>query len=107
MTPVDSPAVAPADPSASPFYQLIQQIPLQCFEQERFLQAELLGVQVYPEKGILLLGLKMGGTVSPETFKLVSGYLKESLPNVNRVVLDVHYAAGSVGLADYFAAHEK
>ncbi|HJT24967.1 MAG TPA: hypothetical protein VJ873_10335, partial [bacterium] len=107
MTPVESPSVADTDPTASPFYQLLQQIPLQCYEQERFLQSELLGVQVYPEKGILVLRIKMPAAVIPETYANVSRYLKESLPNVNRVVLDVHYIPGALSLAEYLAAHEK
>src|SRR5579883_806060 len=107
MTPVESPSVADTDQTSSPFYQLLQQIPLQCYEQERFLQSELLGVQVYPEKGILVLGIRMAAAVSAETYANVSRYLKESLPNVNRVVLDVHYAPGALSLADYLAAHEK
>ncbi len=107
MTPVESPSAAGTDQTSSPFYQLLQQIPLQCYEQERFLQSELLGVQVYPEKGILVLGIKMAAAVSPETYANVSRYLKESLPNVNRVVLDVHYAPGALNLSDYLAAHEK
>ncbi|SRR5579871_590554 len=107
MTPVESPAAADTDQTSSPFYQLLQQIPLQCYEQERFLQSELLGVQVYPEKGILVLGIRMAAAVTPETYANVSRYLKESLPNVNRVVLDVHYAPGALSLPDYLAAHEK
>jgi DNA polymerase III subunit alpha, Gram-positive type len=107
MTPVESPAHADTDQTSSPFYQLLQQIPLQCFEQERFLQSELLGVQVYPERGFLVLGIRMSGAVSPETYANVSRYLKESLPNVNRVVLDVHYSPAAISLTDYVAAHEK
>ncbi len=107
MTPVESPAHADTDQTSSPFYQLLQQIPLQCFEQERFLQSELLGVQVYPQRGILVLAIRMTGSVSPETYAHVSRYLKESLPNVNRVVLDVHYPPSAIGLSDYLAAHEK
>ncbi len=107
MTPVESPAAADTDQSPSPFYQLLQQIPLQCYEQERFLQSELLGVQVYPEKGILVLGIRMAAPVSAGTYSNVSRYLKENLSNVNRVVLDVHYAPGSIGLSDYLAAHER
>ena len=106
MTPVESPS-ADTDQTSSPFYQLLQQIPLQCYEQERFLQSELLGVQVHPEKGILVLGIKMAAAVSPDTYANVSRYLKESLPNVSRVVLDVHYAPGALSLSDYFGAHEK
>ncbi len=107
MTPVESPAHADTDQTSSPFYQLLQQIPLQCFEQERFLQSELLGVQVYPERGVLVLGIRMAGAISPETYANVSRYLKESLPNVNRVVLDVHYSPATISLSDYIAAHEK
>lgn len=107
MIPVESPSVAGTDHTSSPFYQLLQQIPLQCYEQERFLQSELLGVQVYPEKGILVLGIKMAAAVSPDTYANVSRYLKESLPNVSRVILDAHYAPGTLSLSDYLAAHEK
>ena len=107
MTPVESPAHADTDQASSPFYQLLQQIPLQCFEQERFLQSELLGVQVYPEKGLLVLGLRMAGSVSPETYANVARYLKESFPTVNRVILDVHYPPAVITLYDYVGAHEK
>ncbi len=106
MTPVSSPPTEP-EASTSPFYGLIQQIPLQCFEQERFLQSEILGVQVYPEKSILVLRLKMTAPVPPETYASVSQYLKESLPDVGRVVLDVHYGPSVITPADYIAAHEK
>src|ERR1700690_3478649 len=99
MTPVSTPT-ADNETSSSPFYGLIQQIPLQCFEQERFLQSELLGVQVYPEKSILVLRLKMAASVPPETYALVSQHLKDSLPGVGRVVLDVHYGV-AVAPADY------
>src|ERR1039458_2023220 len=107
MTPVESPAHADTEPTSSPFYQLLQQILLQCHEQEKFLQSELLGVQVYPERGILVLGLKMASPVSPETFANVSRYLKESLPQVTKIVLDVHYPPSTIGLPAYVAAHEK
>src|ERR1039457_3234561 len=106
MTPVSTPT-ADNETSSSPFYGLLQQIPLQCFEQERFLQSEILGVQVYPEKGILVLRLKMSAPVPAETYASVSHYLKESLPGVGRVVLDVHYAPSVVTPAEYMAAHEK
>ncbi len=106
MTPVSTPATD-NETSCSPFYGLLQQIPLQCFEQERFLQSELLGVQVYPERGILVLRLKMASPVPPDTYANVTRYLKESLPGVSRVVLDVHYPASVVTPADYLAAHEK
>src|ERR1039457_1874707 len=106
MTPVSTPT-ADNETSSSPFYGLLQQIPLQCFEQERFLQSEILGVQVYPEKGILVLRLKMAAPVPVETYASVSHYLKESLPGVGRVVLDVHYAPTVVTPAEYVAAHEK
>ena len=106
MTPVSTPT-ADNETSSSPFYGLLQQIPLQCFEQERFLQSEILGVQVYPEKGILVLRLKMAASVPAETYASVSHYLKESLPGVGRVVLDVHYSPSVVTPAEYVAAHEK
>src|SRR5579872_3351266 len=106
MTPVSTPTTD-NETSSSPFYGLLQQIPLQCFEQERFLQSEILGVQVYPEKGILVLRLKMAAPVPSETYANVSHYLKESLPGVGRVVLDVHYAPSVVTPAEYIAAHEK
>ncbi|HUO56604.1 MAG TPA: PolC-type DNA polymerase III [bacterium] len=105
MTPVSTPTAE--NETSSPFYGLLQQIPLQCFEQERFLQSELLGVQVYPERGILVLRLKMAAPVPAETYANVSRYLKESLPGVGRVVLDVHYNPGVVTAADYVATHEK
>ena len=73
MTPVGSPL--PETETSSPFYGLLQQIPLQCFEQERFLQSELLGVQVYPEKGILVLRLHMTAPVPAETYASVSQVL--------------------------------
>jgi DNA polymerase III subunit alpha, Gram-positive type len=107
MTPVSTPTTSDSETATSPFYGLLQQIPLQCFEQERFLQSELLGVQVYPERGILVLRLKMAAPVSPDTYANVTRYLKESLPGVGRVVLDVHYEPSAISLPDYVAAHEK
>lgn len=106
MTPVSSPTTD-SELASSPFYQLLQQIPLQCFEQERFLQSELLGVQIYPERGVLVLRLKMGAPVPSDTYANVTRYLKESLPGVGRVVLDVHYAPSVITPSDYLASHEK
>ncbi len=106
MTPVSTPPTE-NETASSPFYGLLQQIPLQCFEQERFLQSEILGVQIYPEKAILVLRLKMGAPVSPETYANVTSHLKESLPDVGRVVLDVHYGPSVITPAEYIAAHEK
>ncbi len=107
MTPVSSTTSPDTDTRTSPFYELIQNIPLQCFEKERFLQSELLGVQVYPERGVVLLRLKMPASVSPETYSNVSRYLLESMKDVQRVVLDIHYEPSQVTPADYILAHEK
>ncbi len=106
MTLEGSPA-AESEPPSTLFYDFIQQIPLQCFEKERFLHSELLGVQVYPERTLVVMRLKMPAPVSVETYANVTRCLKESLPDVGRIVLDVHYAASVIGPADYLAAHEK
>jgi hypothetical protein len=91
MTPVSSLSSLETEESASPFFQLLQQIPLECYEKERFMESEILGVQIYPEKGFLVLRLKMQTPVTAACYANVSGYLKENLPGVNRIVLDVHY----------------
>ena len=85
MTPVSSPTTENETPS-SPFFSLLQQIPLQCHEKEQFLQSELLGVQVYPERFFLVLRLKMASPGNADCYANVSRYLKESLPGVSRVV---------------------
>src|ERR1700679_3518177 len=54
MTPVSSPSSPETDTAASPFYQLLQQSPLECHEKERFMESEVIGVQIYPEKGFLV-----------------------------------------------------
>ncbi len=107
MTPVSSPSSPETETSASPFYQLLQQIPLECHEKEKFMESEVLGVQIYPEKGILVLRLRMPKPVSAECYTNVSTHLKESMPGVNRVVLDVHYLAGVMAPADYLVCHQK
>jgi DNA polymerase-3 subunit alpha (Gram-positive type) len=71
------------------------------------LESELIGVQVYPEKSLLILRIKMPAGIPGPTYALVSRFLKENLPGVQRVVLDVHYASPDVSLADYLVAHEK
>ncbi len=106
MTLEGSPAAAP-EPASNPFYDFVQQMPLQCFEKERFLQSELLGVQVYPERTLVVMKLKMLSQVPVETYANVSRFLRECLPNVGRIVLDVHYAESVIAPADYLAAHEK
>jgi DNA polymerase-3 subunit alpha (Gram-positive type) len=109
MTPVSSPSSANTDTSADPslFYELLQQIPLQCFEKERLLESELIGVQVYPEKSLIVLRIKMSTGIPAPTYELISQHIKESIPGVQRVVLDVHYASPEISLADYLMAHEK
>ncbi len=107
MTPVSTPLTSDPETAASPFFALLQQIPLECYEKERFMESEVLGVQIYPEKGFLVLRLKMQTPVTPTCYGNVSRYLKESLPGVNRVILDVHYPASVISPADYVAAHEK
>ena len=107
MTPVSSPSSAETETATSPFYDLIQQIPLQCFEKERLLESELIGVQVYPEKSLLVLRIKMAASIPGPTFGLVSQYLKETIPGVQRVVLDVHYSSPETSLDEYLKAHEK
>ncbi len=107
MTPVSSPSSLETEESASPFFQLLQQIPLECYEKERFMESEILGVQIYPEKGFLVLRLKMQTPVTAACYANVSGYLKENLPGVNRVVLDVHYPPSVIAISDYLTAHEK
>ncbi len=107
MTPVSTPATSDTETSVSPFFELLQQIPLECYEKERFMESEVLGVQIYPEKGFLVLRLKMTTPVTPACYANVSQHLKESLPGVNRVVLDIHYPVSAISPADYIAAHEK
>jgi len=107
MTPVSSPSSLETETTTSPFYQLLQQIPLECYEKERLMESEILGVQIYPEKGFLVLRLKMMTPVTTACYANVSGYLKENLPGLTRVVLDVHYAPSVIAPADYIAAHEK
>ncbi len=109
MTPVSSPSSAEVETEVaqSPFYDLLQQIPLQCFEKERLLESELIGVQVYPEKFLIVLRVKMLSSIPVATYALVNQHLKESMPGVQRVVLDVHYSKPEISLAEYLLAHEK
>jgi DNA polymerase III subunit alpha, Gram-positive type len=104
-------ASAPLNPENAPSYnplsELLQQIPLSCHEKEKFLQSELLKVQVYPERSLVLVGLKMSMVVSADTYSLVRHQIKDCLQVVEKVVFDVHYAPTVITPADYLAAHEK
>jgi hypothetical protein len=107
MTPVSSPPSLETEEAASPFFQLLQQMPLECHEKERFMESDILGVHIYPEKGFLVIRLKLPTPITAVCCAKVAGYLKESLPGVNRVILDAHYAPSVINPADYLLNHEK
>lgn len=106
MTPVSSPSTVETDPSG-PFHQILQQIPLQCHEQERFLESDLLAVQVDPGRNHLLVRLRMVRPVTPECYASVGLHLRDLVPGLQRVVLDVHYPPSVITVADYLTAHGK
>ncbi len=107
MTPIGTQSNPETEAPASPFYDLLQQIPLQCHEKERFLESEILSVQIDPNRQLVWMKLKMPAMVGAECFEGLALGLKATLPDVAKVILDVHYPAGILGTADYLALHGK
>ena len=105
MTPIGT-QTPETETSTSQFYQFLQQIPLQCHEQERLYQSELLSVQVYPERQLVWLKLQMAAPVTSDCYASLSENLKAALPGVTKVILDIHYEGTAVSLSDYLALHQ-
>ena len=108
MTPVSTPTPTDHESATgvSLFSSFSSRSPFNVMKKNASWNPRSSGFEIYPEKSFLVLRLKMSAAVTPDCYANVSRYLKESLPGVNRVVLDVHYAA-PVLLADYLASHEK
>jgi DNA polymerase-3 subunit alpha (Gram-positive type) len=98
---------AQTEAASSPFFELLQQIPLQCHEQERLLQSEILSVQIDPQRQMVWMKLQMPGPVTAECYESLGQGLKATLPDVAKVILDVHYADKSPTPAEYLALHGK
>ncbi|HVM32498.1 MAG TPA: PolC-type DNA polymerase III [bacterium] len=96
---------AQTEAAASPFFELLQQIPLQCHEQERLLQSEILSVQIDPQRQMIWMKLQMPGPVTAECYDSLANGLKATLPDVSKVILDVHYADKAPSPAEYLALH--
>ena len=96
MTPVGTQSTPETEATPSEFYQFLQQIPLQCHEQERLYQSELLSVQVYPERQLVWLKLQMAAPVTQDCYNSLAEGLKASLPGVSKVILDIHYEGTAV-----------
>jgi DNA polymerase-3 subunit alpha (Gram-positive type) len=107
MTPIGTQSNPETEASASPFFDLLQQMPLQCFEKERFLQSEILSVQIDPNRQLVWMKLQMPAIVSAECYESLSQGLKGTLPDVAKVILDVHYTGAAPTAADYLALHGK
>src|ERR1700679_740931 len=107
MTPIGTQSNPETEAASSPFYDLLQQIPLQCHEKERFLESEILSVQIDPNRQLVWMKLKMPAVVSAECFESLALGLKATLPDVAKVVLDVHYPGGVLAARDYLALHAK
>jgi DNA polymerase III subunit alpha, Gram-positive type len=107
MTPISSLAEQPAQSRpAQKFYDLLQELPLECRDRELFYKSDVLNVQVHPDKRLVLLRLLLAEKADPGSFVRLSGFLKERLPDVSRVVLDIHYEAQLVTLQEYLSAHQ-
>ncbi|HET9869764.1 MAG TPA: OB-fold nucleic acid binding domain-containing protein, partial [bacterium] len=103
MTPTGTQSNPEAAAAPSPFYELLQQIPLQCHETEKLMQSEILSVQIDPLRQLVWMKLQVPAPVSPDCYAGLAAGLKATLPGVSKVILDVHYPA--VPLADYLALH--
>lgn len=107
MTPISSPPKQDAPtPASTKFHEILRALPLEDAEREAFHRAEILNVQVHPDRSLVAISLQMGGVTKAESFTRLASVLKEHLPGVHRVVLDAHYPPGLVGPQEYLTLHQ-
>ena len=108
MTPISLPTEQATETRPQlKFYELLQKLPLECRDKESFFKSEVPSVQVFPEKRLVLIHLQMAHKADPDSYARLSLLLKDHLPNVGRVVLDVHYETPLLSPAEYLAAHQN
>jgi DNA polymerase-3 subunit alpha (Gram-positive type) len=88
-------------------FESIEKSSLGCFEKERFLQLEILKVQLVLPNKVLVLSILMPDKVSNDAYQCLAKDLTRELTQIKRIIWDVHYPGQTVTPEDYLAIHQN